>query len=110
ESRLLDAHVMPSFDAAMAAVRLALREDAVPAAVRVFDGADARANLGDDICRGGEAVLLVATAGPTDLAACDRDLVASAANAMGGRALGPGPAEIWWRRRTGREQAPPSVL
>jgi len=101
EARLLDAHVLPSFETAVSAVRLALREDATPAALRVLDGPEARASLGDDICRGNEAVLCVATAGPTDLATCDRDLIASAANAMGGRPLGPAPAEIWWRRRAG---------
>jgi alkyldihydroxyacetonephosphate synthase len=106
ESRLLDAHLMPSMDAAFSAVRLALREDATPAAVRVYDGAEARAHLGESVCRAGEAVLVVATAGPSDLAACDRDLVASAANAMGGRHLGSEPAEIWWRRRTGRDDGP----
>jgi alkyldihydroxyacetonephosphate synthase len=109
ESRLLDAHVLPSFDAAVSSVRLALREDASPAAIRVYDGAEALAHLGEGVCRRGEAVLVVATAGPTDLAAVDRDLVASAANAMGGRPLGAGPAEIWWRRRTGHDDGPPPL-
>ncbi len=104
EARLLDAHVMPSFDAAMRAVRLSLRDDAMPAALRVYDGPEARAHLGDDVCKGGEAVLCVATAGPTDLAATDRDLFASAANAMGGKHIGAAPAELWWRRRTGHDE------
>ncbi len=101
ESRLLDAHALPSLETALGAVKLALREDAMPSAVRVYDGNEARAHLGSEVCRPGEAVLVVATAGPTDLAAIDRDLVASAANAQGGRHLGAEPAEIWWRRRTG---------
>jgi FAD/FMN-containing dehydrogenase len=74
--------------------------------VRVYDGGEARAHLGADLCRGDQAVLVVATAGPTDLAAVDRDLVRSAANAMAGRHLGPGPAELWWRRRTGHDPGP----
>jgi FAD/FMN-containing dehydrogenase len=102
EARLLDAHVLPSFAAALNAVSLALREDAAPAAVRVLDGAEARSYLSPDVCGRNEAILVVATAGPTDLATVDRDLVASAANAMGGRGLGSEPAEVWWQRRTGR--------
>ena len=109
ESRLLDAHALPSFETALSAVRIALREDATPAAVRVLAPAEAKAYLGADSVRRGEALLLVATAGPTDLAACDRDLIASAANAVGGRQLGPAPAEIWWRRRTGHEPDQPST-
>ncbi|RMH37904.1 MAG: FAD-binding oxidoreductase [Deltaproteobacteria bacterium] len=107
EARLLDAHVLPSVDAALDAVRLALREDAAPEAVRVLDGNEARAYVGPGVCRGNQAVLVCATAGPTDLAACDRDLIASAANAMGGHRLGSDVAEVWWRRRTGREPPPP---
>jgi hypothetical protein len=87
-------------------VRLALREEAAPAALRVFDGADARAHLGEAVCSEEQAALLVATAGPTDLAACDRDLVASAAAAMGGAPLDDAVAERWWRRRTGQERDP----
>ncbi|HEY8144635.1 MAG TPA: FAD-binding oxidoreductase [Kofleriaceae bacterium] len=106
EARFLAAFALPSLDDALAAVRLALREEAAPAALRVFDGADARAHLGDDVSTDEQAVLVVATAGPTDLAACDRDLVASAAAAMGGTALDDAVAERWWRRRTGQERDP----
>jgi len=106
EARFLAAFVLPSLDDALAAVRLALREEAAPAALRVFDGADARAQLGEGICGEEQAALVVATAGPTDLAACDRDLMASAATAMGGTALDDAVAERWWRRRTGQERAP----
>ena len=113
EARFLAAFALPSLDDALAAVRLALREEAAPAALRVFDGAEARAHLGDSVCEEQQAVLVVATAGPTDLAACDRDLVASAAAAMGGSALDDAVAERWWRRRTGQErdgqQAAPSL-
>jgi alkyldihydroxyacetonephosphate synthase len=106
EARFLAAFVLPSLDDALAAVRLALREEAAPAALRVFDGADARAHLGEAICGEEQAALVVATAGPTDLAACDRDLVASAAAAMGGTSLDDSVAERWWRRRTGQERDP----
>jgi alkyldihydroxyacetonephosphate synthase len=113
EARFLASHALPSFEDALAAVRLALREEAAPAALRVYDGAEARAHLGESVCGEAEAVLVVATSGPTDLAACDRDLVASATSALGGRPLGPEVAERWWRRRTGQEQAgtpaPPSM-
>lgn len=103
EARFLAAHALPSFDDALAAVRLALREEAAPAALRVYDAAEARAHFGA-AADGERAVLVVATAGPTDLAACDRDLVASAVEAMGGAELDAGLAEVWWRRRTGQER------
>src|SRR5690606_5764079 len=80
--------------------------EAAPAALRVYDGAEARAHLGEEVCAGDEAVLVVATAGPTDLAACDRDLLASAASALGGRRLGDEVADLWWRRRTGKAREP----
>lgn len=109
ESRLLAAHALPSFADGLAAVRLALREEAAPAALRVYDAAEARAHLvisGDGMSDDrGEAVLVVATAGPTDLAACDRDLFASAAAAVGGHPLPESVAETWWQQRTGRAEA-----
>ncbi len=104
EARFLAAFALPSLDDALSAVRLALREEAAPAALRVLDGGEARAHLGDSVCDEEQAVLVVATAGPTDLAACDRDLVASAAAALGGNALDDAVAERWWRRRTGQER------
>src|SRR5690606_13354446 len=45
--------------------------------------------------------LVVATAGPSDLAACDRELVGSAAAAVGGVPLDESLARTWWARRTG---------
>jgi len=105
EARYLAAYALPSFDAALSAVRVALREEAAPAALSVFDNAEARVRLGDEPLEEGESVLVVATAGPTDLAACDRDLVTSATNALGGRRLDDEIAEDWWSRRTGRGTA-----
>jgi len=104
ESRLLDAHALPSVSAALSAVHLALREDARPAGMRVYDAEEALAHFGDAICDPDQAVLVVATAGPTDLAVVDRDLVASAATAMGGSGLGADPADQWWRQRTGTNE------
>lgn len=110
EARFLSAHALPSFAAALSAVHLALREEAAPSALRVYDPAEARAHLGE-VAGAGEAVLVVATAGPTDLAACDRDLVASAAEAVGGRPLEQAVAERWWKQRSGRDTAatPPTM-
>lgn len=106
ETRFLSAYMLPDFDAALAAVHLALREEAEPAAIRAYDFAAAQDRLRPDVCRPGEAVLVAATAGPTDLAACDRDLIASAASAMGGRVLDDDIANIWWHRRMGRSEMP----
>lgn len=110
EARFLTARRLPDFESALAAVHLALREDAAPAALRVYDDLEARAHFGPDAAADGEALLVAATAGPTDLAACDRDLIASSAAALGGRTVESGLAEAWWRRRAGREEGPPLPL
>ncbi|MCB9559972.1 MAG: FAD-binding oxidoreductase [Kofleriaceae bacterium] len=117
EARLLAAYVLPSFDAALAAAYLALREECQPAGLRVYDSAEARAHLGDELALAGPALdddaalLLVATAGPTDLAVCDRDLVTSAVEAEGGAATDPRLADAWWKLRGGdpRQVPPPSL-
>ncbi len=106
ETRFLAAFVLPSIDAAIAATYLALREEAAPAGLRIFDPDEARHWYGDAVVADGEALLVVATAGPTDLAACDRDLVASAVAAEGGRASDAGLAEAWWKRRLSSDPWP----
>ena len=106
ETRFLAAWALPGVGHAVAAMHLAMREDAAPAAMRVYDHAEAVVHVGD-VCEPGEAVLAVATAGPTDLAACDRDLVDSAVTALGGHKLDEEIARIWWRRRTGQTSEPP---
>lgn len=106
ETRFLAAYALPDFNAALSVVHLSLREEAEPSALRAYDFAAAQARLRPDVCAPGEAVLVFATAGPTDLAACDRDLIASVAEAMGGRALGEEIAGIWWHRRMGRSEMP----
>jgi FAD/FMN-containing dehydrogenase len=98
--------VLPSIDAAIAATYLALREEATPAALRIFDTAQTRHWYGEAAVADDEALLVAATAGPTDLAACDRDLIASASAAEGGRPAPAELAEIWWKRRQSSEPWP----
>ena len=106
EARLLAAYVLPSIDAAIAAAFLALSEECAPAGLRIVDAAEAARHFPAAGLAPGEALLVAATAGPTDLAACDRDLIASAALAEGGRDADPAIAELWWRRRIGGEPSP----
>ncbi len=105
ESRLLVAFRLPNMEEALAAVRLAMREEASPAAVRVYDASEAMAHL-EEQCEGEEALLVAATAGPTSLAACDRDLIASAVSAVGGVRASEDIAAAWWEKRTGNSDAP----
>lgn len=112
ESRLLAAFRLPNMEEAFTAVRLAMREEASPAALRIYDGAEALAHLGE-VCQGSEALLVAATAGPTSLAACDRDLIASAAFAVGGKKTREDIAVAWWNRRNGNvdwDEPPPPNL
>jgi alkyldihydroxyacetonephosphate synthase len=104
EARFLTAHRLPSFEAGLSAVHLALREEAAPAGLRVYDDREAWAHFGEGIVDAREAVLVAATAGPTDLAACDRDLIESSVAALGGSRLEESVADLWWRRRTGRDE------
>ncbi len=111
ETRLLDAHGLPSLDAAVDAAREALARDARPAALRIYDAGEAAAHLGIETAG---AVLVAATAGPPELAAVDREIIGGACARRGGTGLGTGPAEIWWRRRFGHTVPgavpPPPVL
>jgi alkyldihydroxyacetonephosphate synthase len=106
EARFLASFVLPSVDAAIAAVYLALREEAAPAGLRILDAGEAAHWYGDGTVSNGEAVIVAATAGPTDLAACDRDLIASAVRAEGGREGDAAMAELWWKRRHSAEPWP----
>lgn len=105
ETRFLAAFRLPSVESALAAAHLALREECAPAGLRIYDAMEARAHFGDTVTRemlsDAEALLLAATAGPTDLAACDRDLVASAVAAEGGAAADARLADAWWKLRGG---------
>ncbi len=113
ESRLLAAYKLPSFADALSAVRLALREEASPAALRIYDDHQAQAHLGLS-ASGEEALLVVATVGPTSLAACDRNLFSSAVEAYEGRPSDKELATTWWDRRCGHvawddAPAPPNL-
>ena len=110
ESRLLAAFALQSFGDALGAVRLALREEAAPTALRIYDRGEAKAHFDGQIPDDAGAVLVAATSGPTDLAACDRDLIASAVHALGGRALSDDLAIQWWRRRMGQDVYPGPAL
>ncbi len=104
ESRLLAAFRLPNMQEAFTAVRLAMREEASPAAMRIYDAAEVKTHL-DEHCTGDEAILVAATSGPTSLAACDRDLIASAVTAVGGTRTREDIAAVWWERRSGESDA-----
>jgi alkyldihydroxyacetonephosphate synthase len=99
ESRLVAAYQLPSVDAAVSAVYLALREEAAPSGLRIYDAIEAKRHFGNlSRVPQNHALLVAATAGPTDLCACDRDLITSAVIAEGGQASDHALAELWWRR------------
>jgi len=106
EARLVAAYVLPSIDAAVSAIYLALREEAAPSGMRIYDAAEAAHHFDGLALPQGHALLCAATAGPTDLAACDRDLIASAVAAEGGSITNPELADLWWRRLHAGEPTP----
>ncbi|MBA3396276.1 MAG: FAD-binding oxidoreductase [Deltaproteobacteria bacterium] len=106
EARLVAAYILPSVDAAVSAVYLALREETAPSGLRIYDAAEAQRHFGGLQMSAGTALLCAATAGPTDLATCDRDLITSAVLAEGGRTSDHALAEIWWRRLHAGEPTP----
>lgn len=106
EARLLAAFVLPSIDAAFSAVYLALREEAAPSGLRIYDAPEAKVHFDGLSLPARSALLCTATAGPTDLAACDRDLIASAVIAEGGAATDTALADLWWRRTHAGEPSP----
>ena len=106
EARLVAAYRLPSVDAAISAIYLALREEAAPSGVRIYDAAEAAQHYPGAAIPAGEALICAGTAGPTDLAACDRDLITSAVLAEGGAHADPALAELWWRRLHAGEPTP----
>ncbi|HUJ62820.1 MAG TPA: FAD-binding oxidoreductase [Kofleriaceae bacterium] len=98
ESRLVAAYVLPSVDAAVSAIYLALREEAAPSGLRIYDRDEAAVHFDGLALPDGHALLCAATAGPTDLAACDRDLITSAVIAEGGALGDEELADTWWKR------------
>jgi FAD/FMN-containing dehydrogenase len=106
ESRLVAAYLLPSIDAAINAVYLALREEAAPSGIRIYDAREAVVHYPGLALPAGHALLCAGTAGPTDLATCDRDLLTSAVIAEGGAATDTALAELWWRRLHAGEPTP----
>lgn len=106
EARFLCAYLLPSIDAAVSAVLLALREEVTPSGLRIYDSEEAAAHFEGLVLPEGQALLVAGTAGPTDLAACDRDLLGSAVAAEGGGETDLGLAETWWRRLHAGEPTP----
>jgi alkyldihydroxyacetonephosphate synthase len=106
EARLVAAYQLPSFDAAVSAVLFALREEAAPAGLRIYDGAEAARHFNGLALPAGHTLLVTGTAGPTDLAACDRDLITSAVIAEGGSVTDHALADLWWRRLHAGEPTP----
>ncbi|HEY0482711.1 MAG TPA: FAD-binding oxidoreductase [Kofleriaceae bacterium] len=106
EARLVAAYLLPSIDAAVGAVYLALREEVAPSGLRIYDTAEAAVHFDGLTLPAGHALLCAGTAGPTDLAACDRDLITSAVLAEGGATTDLALAELWWRRLHAGEPTP----
>lgn len=106
EARLTAAYLLPSFDAAVSAVLFALREEAAPAGMRIYDAPEAARHFSGLALPPGHTLLCTATAGPTDLAACDRDLITSAVGAEGGTLTDHALADLWWRRLHAGEPTP----
>jgi alkyldihydroxyacetonephosphate synthase len=106
EARLVAAYVLPSVDAAVSAIYLALREECAPSGMRIYDAVEAARHFGGLSLPAGHALLVTATAGPTDLAACDRDLITSAVIAEGGKSTDNAFADLWWRRLHAGEPTP----
>jgi alkyldihydroxyacetonephosphate synthase len=106
EARLVAAYLLPSFDAAVSAVLFALREEAAPSGIRIYDAAEAAHHFGGLRLPDGNTLLCAGTAGPTDLAACDRDLITSAVIAEGGAITDHALADLWWRRLHAGEPTP----
>jgi alkyldihydroxyacetonephosphate synthase len=106
EARLVAAYVLPSIDAAVNAIFLALREEAAPSGLRIYDAEEAGLHYSGLELPHGHALLCAGTAGPTDLATCDRDLITSAVVAEGGSLTDQTLADLWWRRLHAGEPTP----
>jgi alkyldihydroxyacetonephosphate synthase len=106
DARLVAAYVLPSIDAAINASYLALREEVAPSGLRIYDAAEAARHFEGTRLPANHTLLVAATAGPTDLAACDRDILTSAVLAEGGERSDDELAELWWRRLHAGEPTP----
>jgi FAD/FMN-containing dehydrogenase len=77
-----------------------------PSGLRIYAAAEAAVHFTGLALPAGHALLCAGTAGPTDLAACDRDLITSAVIAEGGATTDQALAELWWRRLHAGEPTP----
>jgi len=109
EARLVAAYLLPSIDAATNAIYLALREEAAPSGLRIYDAIETARHFAGLGLAPGQVLLCAGTAGPTDLAACDRDLITSAVIAEGGQVTDSAYADLWWRRLHMGEHTPASA-
>jgi len=64
EARLVAAYLVPSIDAAVNAVYLALREEAAPSGLRIYDADEAALHYAGVDLPAGQALLCAGTAGP----------------------------------------------
>ena len=99
DTRLLRAYALPNFAASLSAAKMALREEARPMLLQTWNQTASCDRFSSDLNEK-EAMLVVATAGSTDLAACDRDLVDSACVAHNGRRLPEEIAANWWKQQS----------
>jgi FAD/FMN-containing dehydrogenase len=90
----------------VSAVLFALREEAAPSGMRIYDAPEAARHFHGLALPAGHTLLCAGTAGPTDLAACDRDLITSAVLAEGGAITDHALADLWWRRLHAGEPTP----
>lgn len=99
---------LPSSDHAFRAAIQVLREEAKLADMRIVNQSLAERLL--DIPQQGQegAILLTAACGPTDLAACDRDLLRSAVEIEGGVPLDDDTAQTWWTQRQQSDEHMPT--
>ena len=60
--------MLPSIDAGISAIYLALREEAAPSGLRIYDAAETAHHFDGHVLPAGHVLLCAGTAGPTDLA------------------------------------------
>jgi alkyldihydroxyacetonephosphate synthase len=92
--RRFRAFALPSFATGLEAVRLIVQDDVAPAVVRLYEQREARRFAPRTP---GALLVVVHEGGP--LLDTEERAVADRCLALGGEALGEGPARAWWRRR-----------
>ena len=92
------AFAFPSMSSGLEALRRILRAGWYPAVLRLYDEIEAgRAFAG--ATAGGESLLIVLTEGPAGLVAAELAAVETICGAVGGRIVGPEPADSWLHHR-----------